>query len=140
MLRFAVIWFSFTVYNCFYDLIGSFKLDLHLTMMWLFFVFELVRGRVFGWVPWLHVNNVYIHNVIHNVMKSDFSLIKSSVLRSQHQGQGQKENLYSVWVSLHKTGWILSANWTCMAGRGQTSKNWNQLGLLFSSKQQQNTS
>ena len=39
--------------NCFYDLIGFFKLDLHLTIMWLFFVFELTRGRVFGWIPWL---------------------------------------------------------------------------------------
>ena len=37
--------------NCFYNLIGSLKLDLHLTMMWSFFVFELARGRVFGWIP-----------------------------------------------------------------------------------------
>ena len=57
-----------------------------------------------------HVNDVYIHKVA----KSDFSLIKSSVLPSKRQGQ--KETLYNVWVSLHKTGWILSANCTCMAG------------------------
>ena len=57
-----------------------------------------------------HVNDVYIHKVA----KSDFSLIKSLVLPSKRQGQ--KETLYNVWVSLHKTGWILSANCTCMAG------------------------
>ena len=47
-----------------------------------------------------HVSDVYIHKV----EKSDFLVIKCSVLPSQRQGQ--KETLYNVWVSLHKTGWI----------------------------------
>ena len=48
MLHFAVIWFSYG--NCFYNLIGSYKLDLHLTMMWLYFVFKLERGLIFGFL------------------------------------------------------------------------------------------
>ena len=44
---------NFIYDNCFYDLIGSLKLEFHLTMMWLFFVFEFARERVFGWIPWL---------------------------------------------------------------------------------------
>ena len=48
MLHFGVIWFSYG--NCFYNLIGSYKLDLHLTMMWLYFVFKLERGLIFGFL------------------------------------------------------------------------------------------
>lgn len=57
-----------------------------------------------------HVQEVYIHEI----KETDFSHVKSSVLPSQRQGQ--KQTLYDVWVTLHKSGWVLCANCTCMAG------------------------
>ena len=51
---------NFIYGNCFYDLIGSFKLHLHLTMKWLFFVFELARGCIFRWIPWLLVQEMIL--------------------------------------------------------------------------------
>jgi len=57
-----------------------------------------------------HVQDVSIHNI----KESCFSFVKTSVLPSQRQGL--KQQLYQVWLALHKKGWILSANCTCMAG------------------------
>ena len=57
-----------------------------------------------------HVHEVYIHHI----KNSSFSFVKTKVLPSQRQGQ--KQTLYEVWVTLHTTGWVLSANCTCMAG------------------------
>lgn len=51
---------------------------------------------------------------IYYVRDTKFLFIKSEVLPSQRQGQ--KQTLYAAWIALHKTGWILSANCTCMAG------------------------
>lgn len=57
----------------------------------------------------------HVHDIgIRKVTKQDFYFIRSSVLPSQRQGQ--KENAYQVWIALHETGWILTANCTCMAG------------------------
>ena len=56
-----------------------------------------------------HVQDVFITDA-----KYDMFFIKTNVLPSQRQGQNQKH--YNVWVALHSSGWILSANCTCMAG------------------------
>ena len=45
---------------------------------------------------------------------TEFCFMKSSVLPSQRQGQ--KQQMYEVWVSIHKSGWILSGNCSCVAG------------------------
>ena len=59
-----------------------------------------------------HVQDVFIHK---NLAKNhDFVFIKSLVLPSQRQGQ--TETLYNTWVAVHKSGWILSGNCTCMSG------------------------
>lgn len=57
-----------------------------------------------------HVQDVFHHQV----KDRDYCYIKSKVLPSQRQGKNQK--LYDVWCALHKTGWILTGNCTCMAG------------------------
>ena len=57
-----------------------------------------------------HVQDVSIHAI----KNTSFFYVKTSVLPSQRQGL--KEQLYEVWIALHKTGWVLSANCTCMAG------------------------
>lgn len=57
-----------------------------------------------------HVQDVFIHQI----EGSHFSYVKTKVLPSQRQGK--KETSYEVWVALHSSGWILSANCTCMAG------------------------
>lgn len=57
-----------------------------------------------------HVQEVYCHHL----KEVDFCYIKSSVLPSQRQGKTQK--LYDTWIIMHKTGWIHSANCTCVAG------------------------
>ena len=36
------------------------------------------------------------------------------------QRQGQKTELYLVWVCVHSAGWILTGNCTCVAGLGST--------------------
>ena len=51
---------------------------------------------------------------IHDIKNKDFSFVKLSVLPSQRQGK--KETPYGVWIAIHKHGWILSENCTCMAG------------------------
>ena len=57
-----------------------------------------------------HVQDVFYHDP----KNSNMCYIKSSVLPSQRQGK--KEKLYSVWLILSKTGSVLTANCTCMAG------------------------
>ena len=59
-----------------------------------------------------HVQDIFIYNKV--TTNSSYLFIKSSVLPSQRQGQ--KEDLYGVWICIHVTGWILSANCTCMSG------------------------
>ncbi|XP_057298496.1 uncharacterized protein LOC130629359 [Hydractinia symbiolongicarpus] len=70
-----------------------------------------------------HVHQVYIHKIEHQ----NFSFVKTKVLPSQRQGQ--KEVLYEVWVCIHKSGWILSANCTCMSGLGSACSHTG--ALLF---------
>ena len=57
-----------------------------------------------------HVQDVFVYKL----KRTDFLFLKSNVLPSQRQGQAA--TTYKVWVALHKTGWILSANCTCKAG------------------------
>ena len=57
-----------------------------------------------------HVQDVFIHKI----KSTYFVCLKTKVLPSQRQGDGQ--SLYEVRIIFHKTGWILSANCTCMAG------------------------
>ncbi|XP_057296778.1 uncharacterized protein LOC130625692 [Hydractinia symbiolongicarpus] len=70
-----------------------------------------------------HVQDVYCH-LLKDV---EFCYIKSSVLPSQRQGQKQK--LYDVWIILHTSGWVLSANCTCVAGLGSACSH--VAALLF---------
>ena len=57
-----------------------------------------------------HVQDVFIHQI----QESSYFYIKSEVLPSQRQGQ--KQQLYKVWIAVQETGWILTGNCTCMAG------------------------
>eukprot|EP00795_Rhopilema_esculentum_P016088 gene16088-7440_t len=79
-----------------------------------------------GWTGDMsHVQDCIYHNITE---ESDFCYIKTEVLPSQRQGE--KTNLYKVWVCLHKTnGWILKGNYTCMAGLGSSCSHLT--ALLF---------
>ena len=67
----------------------------------------------------LEAYNIFVSRNVQEVFiceikSKSFQCIKSEVLPSQRQGD--RTEMYKVWIIIHTKGWILTANCTCMAG------------------------